>query len=117
MDLQANRAILKSSTLKGRHSCCSLPEHHVSLRFKRLHEIQASFHIPPRCSVFSLLALMFFFLSLQSIKRKDDPEEVKVQIQFMVYGTRVSKDKSGAYLFLPDGKAKVCSSARRASVI
>lgn len=28
-------------------------------------------------------------------------------MQFMVYGTRPSKDKSGAYLFLPDGKAKV----------
>uniref|UniRef100_A0A673BX23 mannosyl-oligosaccharide 1,3-1,6-alpha-mannosidase n=1 Tax=Sphaeramia orbicularis TaxID=375764 RepID=A0A673BX23_9TELE len=41
-----------------------------------------------------------------SIKRKDDPREVKVQMQFMVYGTRPSKDKSGAYLFLPDGKAK-----------
>lgn len=47
------------------------------------------------------------FPSLQSIKCKDDPEEVKVQIQFMIYGTRASKDKSGAYLFLPDGKAKV----------
>uniref|UniRef100_A0A673BU49 Alpha-mannosidase n=1 Tax=Sphaeramia orbicularis TaxID=375764 RepID=A0A673BU49_9TELE len=43
---------------------------------------------------------------LESIKRKDDPREVKVQMQFMVYGTRPSKDKSGAYLFLPDGKAK-----------
>ncbi|XP_010767774.1 alpha-mannosidase 2x [Notothenia coriiceps] len=43
---------------------------------------------------------------LESIKRKDDPQEIKVQIQFMVYGTRPSKDKSGAYLFLPDGKAK-----------
>lgn len=43
---------------------------------------------------------------LESIKRKDDPQEVKVQIQFMIYGTRPSKDKSGAYLFLPDGKAK-----------
>uniref|UniRef100_A0A7N6BM66 Alpha-mannosidase n=1 Tax=Anabas testudineus TaxID=64144 RepID=A0A7N6BM66_ANATE len=42
----------------------------------------------------------------QHIKRKDDPQEVKVQMQFMVYGTRPSKDKSGAYLFLPDGKAK-----------
>uniref|UniRef100_A0A673BSA1 Alpha-mannosidase n=1 Tax=Sphaeramia orbicularis TaxID=375764 RepID=A0A673BSA1_9TELE len=31
---------------------------------------------------------------------------IKVQMQFMVYGTRPSKDKSGAYLFLPDGKAK-----------
>lgn len=44
---------------------------------------------------------------LQSIKRKDDSQEVKVQMQFMMYGTRPSKDKSGAYLFLPDGKAKV----------
>uniref|UniRef100_A0A672GGS1 Alpha-mannosidase n=1 Tax=Salarias fasciatus TaxID=181472 RepID=A0A672GGS1_SALFA len=43
---------------------------------------------------------------LVSIKRKDDPQEVKVQMQFMIYGTRPSKDKSGAYLFLPDGKAK-----------
>uniref|UniRef100_A0A4W5LWB5 Alpha-mannosidase n=1 Tax=Hucho hucho TaxID=62062 RepID=A0A4W5LWB5_9TELE len=41
-----------------------------------------------------------------SIHRKDDPQEVKVQIQFVTYGTRSSKDKSGAYLFLPDGKAK-----------
>ncbi|XP_034735000.1 alpha-mannosidase 2x isoform X2 [Etheostoma cragini] len=43
---------------------------------------------------------------LESIKHKDDPQEVKVQMQFVVYGTRPSKDKSGAYLFLPDGKAK-----------
>ncbi|XP_077953739.1 alpha-mannosidase 2x-like isoform X2 [Gasterosteus aculeatus] len=43
---------------------------------------------------------------LESIRRKDDPQEVKVQMQFVVYGTRPSKDKSGAYLFLPDGKAK-----------
>uniref|UniRef100_A0A8D3DLW7 Alpha-mannosidase n=1 Tax=Scophthalmus maximus TaxID=52904 RepID=A0A8D3DLW7_SCOMX len=43
---------------------------------------------------------------LPVIKRKDDPQEVKVQMQFVVYGTRPSKDKSGAYLFLPDGKAK-----------
>uniref|UniRef100_A0A674PQ10 Alpha-mannosidase n=1 Tax=Takifugu rubripes TaxID=31033 RepID=A0A674PQ10_TAKRU len=43
---------------------------------------------------------------LESIKRKDDSQEVKVQMQFMMYGTRPSKDKSGAYLFLPDGKAK-----------
>ncbi|XP_041853892.1 alpha-mannosidase 2x [Melanotaenia boesemani] len=43
---------------------------------------------------------------LESIRRKDDPQEVKVQMQFVVYGTHPSKDKSGAYLFLPDGKAK-----------
>uniref|UniRef100_A0A8D3E9A1 mannosyl-oligosaccharide 1,3-1,6-alpha-mannosidase n=1 Tax=Scophthalmus maximus TaxID=52904 RepID=A0A8D3E9A1_SCOMX len=45
-------------------------------------------------------------MSAEVIKRKDDPQEVKVQMQFVVYGTRPSKDKSGAYLFLPDGKAK-----------
>lgn len=45
----------------------------------------------------------------QSIRRKDDPQEVRVQIQFLTYGTRPSKDKSGAYLFLPDGNAKVAS--------
>uniref|UniRef100_A0A8C1MRB7 mannosyl-oligosaccharide 1,3-1,6-alpha-mannosidase n=1 Tax=Cyprinus carpio TaxID=7962 RepID=A0A8C1MRB7_CYPCA len=42
----------------------------------------------------------------QVIRRKDDPQEVRVQIQFLTYGTRPSKDKSGAYLFLPDGNAK-----------
>uniref|UniRef100_A0A8C1U3C8 Alpha-mannosidase n=1 Tax=Cyprinus carpio TaxID=7962 RepID=A0A8C1U3C8_CYPCA len=44
---------------------------------------------------------------LESVRRKDDPQEVRVQIQFLTYGTRPSKDKSGAYLFLPDGNAKV----------
>ncbi|XP_051976058.1 alpha-mannosidase 2x isoform X2 [Xyrauchen texanus] len=43
---------------------------------------------------------------LESIRRKDDPQEVRVQIQILTYGTRPSKDKSGAYLFLPDGNAK-----------
>ncbi|KAG9352329.1 hypothetical protein JZ751_020742 [Albula glossodonta] len=43
---------------------------------------------------------------LETIRRKDDPQEVRVHMEFLVYGTRPSKDKSGAYLFLPDGKAK-----------
>uniref|UniRef100_A0A671PXM4 Alpha-mannosidase n=1 Tax=Sinocyclocheilus anshuiensis TaxID=1608454 RepID=A0A671PXM4_9TELE len=51
------------------------------------------------------LSLACSFLH-QSIRRKDDPQEVRVQIQFLTYGTRPSKDKSGAYLFLPDGNAK-----------
>uniref|UniRef100_A0A4W6ED54 Alpha-mannosidase n=1 Tax=Lates calcarifer TaxID=8187 RepID=A0A4W6ED54_LATCA len=56
--------------------------------------------------LFSALSSLVCLLHPQSIKRKDDPQEVKVQMQFVVYGTRPSKDKSGAYLFLPDGKAK-----------
>uniref|UniRef100_A0A665V6G6 Alpha-mannosidase n=1 Tax=Echeneis naucrates TaxID=173247 RepID=A0A665V6G6_ECHNA len=54
-----------------------------------------------------------FYISSQSLtlgfSGTTDPQEVKVQMQFVVYGTRPSKDKSGAYLFLPDGKAKVFS--------
>uniref|UniRef100_A0A672PB92 Alpha-mannosidase n=1 Tax=Sinocyclocheilus grahami TaxID=75366 RepID=A0A672PB92_SINGR len=53
---------------------------------------------------------------LESIRRKDDPQEVRVQIQFLTYGTRPSKDKSGAYLFLPDGNAKPYSQ-REAPVV
>lgn len=71
---------------------------------------QTSFHLSSNSGFFYVLSLplyAFLFFNLQSIKRKDDPQEVKVQMQFMVYGTRPSKDKSGAYLFLPDGKAKV----------
>uniref|UniRef100_A0A671M2W4 mannosyl-oligosaccharide 1,3-1,6-alpha-mannosidase n=1 Tax=Sinocyclocheilus anshuiensis TaxID=1608454 RepID=A0A671M2W4_9TELE len=52
----------------------------------------------------------------QVIRRKDDPQEVRVQIQFLTYGTRPSKDKSGAYLFLPDGNAKPYSQ-REAPVV
>uniref|UniRef100_A0A673MDU3 Alpha-mannosidase n=1 Tax=Sinocyclocheilus rhinocerous TaxID=307959 RepID=A0A673MDU3_9TELE len=52
----------------------------------------------------------------QFIRRKDDPQEVRVQIQFLTYGTRPSKDKSGAYLFLPDGNAKPYSQ-REAPVV
>nr|XP_015199115.1 PREDICTED: alpha-mannosidase 2x isoform X2 [Lepisosteus oculatus] len=43
---------------------------------------------------------------LESVTRKEDQQEVKLQMEFWIYGTRASKDKSGAYLFLPDGEPK-----------
>ncbi|XP_055518569.1 alpha-mannosidase 2x isoform X1 [Leucoraja erinacea] len=43
---------------------------------------------------------------MENIKRKDDQQEQKVRMEFMWYGTRNFKDKSGAYLFLPDGEAR-----------
>ncbi|KAM4661771.1 alpha-mannosidase 2x isoform 5-T6 [Amazona ochrocephala] len=43
---------------------------------------------------------------LQSIRRAGEEREQRVSSEFLVYGTRASKDKSGAYLFLPDGEAK-----------
>lgn len=45
----------------------------------------------------------------QSIQRVDEEQERRVDTEFLIYGTRTSKDKSGAYLFLPDGEAKVLS--------
>eukprot|EP00062_Callorhinchus_milii_P002579 gi/632938882/ref/XP_007906782.1/ PREDICTED: alpha-mannosidase 2x [Callorhinchus milii] len=42
---------------------------------------------------------------LEGIRRKDDQQERKIQVEFMWYGTRPTKDKSGAYLFLPNGEA------------
>ncbi|XP_069481291.1 alpha-mannosidase 2x isoform X3 [Ambystoma mexicanum] len=44
---------------------------------------------------------------LKSIKRVGEEQEHKVKMDFLIYGTRTSKDKSGAYLFLPDGEAKL----------
>ncbi|XP_020761455.2 alpha-mannosidase 2x isoform X1 [Odocoileus virginianus] len=43
---------------------------------------------------------------LKSVQRVDEEQEQRVDMEFLVYGTRSSKDKSGAYLFLPDGEAK-----------
>uniref|UniRef100_A0A8D0ENC2 Alpha-mannosidase n=1 Tax=Strix occidentalis caurina TaxID=311401 RepID=A0A8D0ENC2_STROC len=40
------------------------------------------------------------------IRRAGEEREQRVSCEFLVYGTRTSKDKSGAYLFLPDGEAK-----------
>ncbi|KAF5927300.1 hypothetical protein HPG69_017777 [Diceros bicornis minor] len=43
---------------------------------------------------------------LKSIRRVDEEQEQRVDVEFLIYGTRTSKDKSGAYLFLPDGEAQ-----------
>lgn len=39
--------------------------------------------------------------------------EVTVDLDFVSYGTRSGKDKSGAYLFLPDREASSIVSSRR----
>lgn len=43
----------------------------------------------------------------QSLRQAGEQQVHRVSSDFLVYGTRTSKDKSGAYLFLPDGEAKV----------
>ena len=43
---------------------------------------------------------------MQSITTLDDKKKTQAEIEFLTYGTRSRGDKSGAYLFLPDGEAK-----------
>lgn len=43
----------------------------------------------------------------------DEEQEQQVDMKLFVYGTRTSKDKSGAYLFLPDNEAKVPKTPHR----
>ncbi|XP_030624910.1 alpha-mannosidase 2 isoform X2 [Chanos chanos] len=49
---------------------------------------------------------------LERLKLKEDGSEHQVKVEFMWYGTTSSKDKSGAYLFLPDGEATRYSSSQ-----
>lgn len=53
--------------------------------------------------------LQLYFL-LQTIHLKSSGDHVSARMQFVKYGARVGKERSGAYLFLPDGAAKVSSS-------
>uniref|UniRef100_A0A673XH27 mannosyl-oligosaccharide 1,3-1,6-alpha-mannosidase n=1 Tax=Salmo trutta TaxID=8032 RepID=A0A673XH27_SALTR len=50
--------------------------------------------------------------STERLKLKEDGSEHQVKVEFAWYGTTSNRDKSGAYLFLPDGVAKVYSPAR-----
>ena len=44
---------------------------------------------------------------LQAVSLKNSDVIVKTDLSFVQYGTRSGKERSGAYLFLPDGEAKV----------
>ncbi|TRY91811.1 hypothetical protein DNTS_012444 [Danionella cerebrum] len=46
---------------------------------------------------------------LQKMMLKEEEKEQQVKVEFVWYGTTSNKDKSGAYLFLPDGEATVYS--------
>uniref|UniRef100_A0A672KB95 mannosyl-oligosaccharide 1,3-1,6-alpha-mannosidase n=1 Tax=Sinocyclocheilus grahami TaxID=75366 RepID=A0A672KB95_SINGR len=46
---------------------------------------------------------------LQKMRLKEDDSEHLVKVEFVLYGTTSNKDKSGAYLFLPDKEATIYS--------
>lgn len=37
----------------------------------------------------------------------EDNVKHQIQLSFVMYGVKMAKEKSGAYLFLPDGEAQV----------
>lgn len=57
----------------------------------------------PRSNVTQCHAIIF-----QSITHKKDGAVTQVAIDFVSYGTKASGDRSGAYLFMPNGPAEVC---------
>ena len=54
---------------------------------------------------------------LKSVTSLSDGVTHKSELEFIQYGTRAHKDKSGAYLFLPDGEARVSNSAEAGFVL
>uniref|UniRef100_A0A8C8J5G3 Alpha-mannosidase n=1 Tax=Oncorhynchus tshawytscha TaxID=74940 RepID=A0A8C8J5G3_ONCTS len=53
------------------------------------------------------------FIQVNSLlKLKENGSEHQIKVEFAWYGTTSNRDKSGAYLFLPDGEAKMYSPAR-----
>uniref|UniRef100_A0A674BD34 mannosyl-oligosaccharide 1,3-1,6-alpha-mannosidase n=1 Tax=Salmo trutta TaxID=8032 RepID=A0A674BD34_SALTR len=50
--------------------------------------------------------------STERLKLKENGSEHQIKVEFAWYGTTSNRDKSGAYLFLPDGEAKMYSPAR-----
>uniref|UniRef100_A0A8C8BG03 mannosyl-oligosaccharide 1,3-1,6-alpha-mannosidase n=1 Tax=Otus sunia TaxID=257818 RepID=A0A8C8BG03_9STRI len=68
--------------------------------------VPAPWHNSACCLQVSVLArLPALGLRVLQLHKSVDGHQ-RVSCEFLVYGTRTSKDKSGAYLFLPDGEAK-----------
>ena len=55
--------------------------------------------------VYSLQVILPFLF--QTITHKTDGTVTEAAIDFATYGTKPNGDRSGAYLFLPDGPAEV----------
>lgn len=58
--------------------------------------------------IVTLVLILCHAIVFQSITHKEDGAVTQVAIDFVSYGTKSSGDRSGAYLFLPNGPAEVC---------
>jgi hypothetical protein len=55
-----------------------------------------------------IFIVKMLFVNKQDVTLKETGTSVKTNVAFVQYGVRQGKERSGAYLFLPDGEAKVC---------
>ena len=58
-------------------------------------------------STFVMGGFSMFVTCLQSVKVLATGKVHRMDLQFVLYGVRNAKEKSGAYLFLPDGQGQV----------
>lgn len=49
----------------------------------------------------------FYSIFFKKLTTVQDGKSLDILLSFMTYGTTHGQDKSGAYLFLPDGPAQV----------
>ncbi|XP_012875838.1 PREDICTED: alpha-mannosidase 2 [Dipodomys ordii] len=72
------------------------------------------FNLKNMANAMDSISLENFFIALwfdgyglmKRMRTKDDGKDHEIRVQFFWYGTTNKRDKSGAYLFLPDGKAQ-----------
>jgi hypothetical protein len=66
-----------------------------------------SFSTPSGGTLVISCCLFILFCDPQKVRRKEDSRQHELKVQFLWYGTTNKRDKSGAYLFLPDGQGQV----------
>ncbi|KAM8984203.1 alpha-mannosidase 2 isoform 7-T7 [Ara ararauna] len=101
MEVQSSEAVLSDYNIYTRKSGQEKPD-----RLFKIKEMENS--VDNIILENSYMKLWFSGMSglLEKISTKEDGKNHQMKVEFAWYGTTSNRDKSGAYLFLPDGDAK-----------
>uniref|UniRef100_A0A663MTN4 mannosyl-oligosaccharide 1,3-1,6-alpha-mannosidase n=1 Tax=Athene cunicularia TaxID=194338 RepID=A0A663MTN4_ATHCN len=101
LEVQSSEAVLADYNIYLRNSKQEKPD-----RLFKIKEMQNS--VDNIILENSYMKLWFSGMSglLEKINTKEDGKNHQMKVEFAWYGTTSNRDKSGAYLFLPDGDAK-----------
>uniref|UniRef100_A0A8C8BFS3 mannosyl-oligosaccharide 1,3-1,6-alpha-mannosidase n=1 Tax=Otus sunia TaxID=257818 RepID=A0A8C8BFS3_9STRI len=101
LEVQSSEAVLADYNIYLRNSRQEKPD-----RLFKIKEMQNS--VDNIILENSYMKLWFSGMSglLEKINTKEDGKNHQMKVEFAWYGTTSNRDKSGAYLFLPDGDAK-----------